>query len=161
MDDTTPVPKVKSGNRPKRELSAWPDGFELTPLMRMYGIDKGMTEATVDVQWEMFYQGALAHGRRYKDWPAAWRNWCLNWLTYGARQAGPVQTLNPEQCALEWGMLMDQVRSLGANGWGQVCYPSDRAQAAVKAAFGGWVGLCRTAAPDGVLFAKFRKAWSA
>jgi hypothetical protein len=58
----------KSGNQ-QPEIP-WLDSFELTPEMREFAVKHGVD---ADREFEAWRDDCAAHGRRYRDWPAAWR----------------------------------------------------------------------------------------
>lgn len=62
-------------SKTKTPLSEWPIDFLLTPRLSQFAKDAGLDP---DVEWEAFHDSALANGRRYADWRAAFRTWCRN-----------------------------------------------------------------------------------
>lgn len=69
-------PISPKGEKPKKTLRALPDDFEVpmddwTAMMT----EQRMSHHDLTVETERFKDYALAHGKRYRDWIAAWRNW--------------------------------------------------------------------------------------
>ena len=61
--------------RTKSDLTSWPDDLALTPLLRQFAEERKLD---AEHEWENFHDSALANGRKYADWRAAWRTWCRN-----------------------------------------------------------------------------------
>lgn len=62
-------------SRPKTPLSEWPTDSALTPQLEAFAKDLGLDPES---EWEAFHDSALANGRKYADWRAAFRTWCRN-----------------------------------------------------------------------------------
>lgn len=62
---STAEPKLK----PKRETT-WPDNLSLTEPMREVAVKAGINP---EAEFEAWRDDCAAHGRKYIDWPAAWR----------------------------------------------------------------------------------------
>ena len=77
----------------KKQLREWPDDLALTDDLALYAKEKGLDPLD---QWEAFHDSALANGRRYADWRAAWRTWCRNAIKFaeqhGVRPGFRIQT---------------------------------------------------------------------
>lgn len=61
--------------REKKSLCAWPDDLARTPLLDQFASTLGLDPES---EWEAFQDSALANGRKYADWRAAFRTWCRN-----------------------------------------------------------------------------------
>lgn len=48
----------------------WPEDLSLTDPMKKYALDRSINPATEFAAWR---DDCLAHGRKYRDWEAAWR----------------------------------------------------------------------------------------
>lgn len=69
-------PISPKGEKPKKTLRALPDDFEVpmddwTAMMT----EQRMSDHDLTVETERFKDYCLTHGKRYRDWIAAWRNW--------------------------------------------------------------------------------------
>jgi hypothetical protein len=61
-------------------MTTWPADLVLTPLLEKFAADAGLDARE---QWEAFHDSALANGRKYADWRAAFRTWCRNAKKWG------------------------------------------------------------------------------
>jgi len=71
------LPNCKSKKATRALAHPWPDGYVLTQDMRRDAIDIASEldiTLNVDREFEAWHDDCLAHGRKYTDWPAAWRN---------------------------------------------------------------------------------------
>jgi hypothetical protein len=69
----TPVPKKQ--RKPPAVETPLPADFTVTADMVAWAKERGIPPAIIARETEKFKDGALARGRTYKDWPAAWRMW--------------------------------------------------------------------------------------
>jgi hypothetical protein len=69
----TPVPKKQ--RKPPAVETPLPADFTVTADMIAWAKERGIPPAIIARETEKFKDGALARGRTYKDWPAAWRMW--------------------------------------------------------------------------------------
>jgi len=76
------VGKGKHGAPRRAPATLWPDDFKLTEERRDVARAFGIDPAT---EWAKFKDSALAHGRRYANWDAAWRSWCRNAESFAGR----------------------------------------------------------------------------
>jgi uncharacterized protein YdaU (DUF1376 family) len=79
-------PLIKPLRAAKSAALPWPDGFALKPEMREYASKRGVLDA--DREFEAFHDWALAHGRTYKNWEAAWRTRVNNFHKFGGNGNG-------------------------------------------------------------------------
>lgn len=79
-----------SAPKPKRKTRIPPDAV-ISEKQIQIAKDQGHTEAEARAQFERFKDGAIANGRAYVDWDAAWRNWFTSQyfkpITYAAKDA--------------------------------------------------------------------------
>ena len=47
---------------------------------------KGMNDATIEHEASQFRDHHLKTDSRFRDWSAAWRTWCGNWVAFGRKQ---------------------------------------------------------------------------
>lgn len=64
----------REGAATRRRAVALPSNFALTDSMRLWAKE---TMPGVNIEWEteQFQDWHRSHGKTYKDWEAAWRNW--------------------------------------------------------------------------------------
>lgn len=79
------VSKKRATKKPARP---WPHDFELSGKQLDFALAKGMTRQQAQVEWETFYNHAVANDRRQVDWPASWRTWVLRSADYKPRTNG-------------------------------------------------------------------------
>jgi hypothetical protein len=88
------APPAPSRSIPRKTM--WPDGWTPGDAEREAADAAGMDAAARRGQWELFKDDALAKGKAFVDWPAAWRTWCRRWVDYtpaaGRRPLGLVTT---------------------------------------------------------------------
>lgn len=70
----TNVSLSPSAPKPKRKTRIPPDAV-ISEKQIQIAKDQGHTEAEARAQFDRFKDGAIANGRAYVDWDAAWRNW--------------------------------------------------------------------------------------
>lgn len=77
---------------PKRPVSV-PASFSLDDLMVMWAHKN--TPLVLDLQTETgkFTDWSRAHGKKYTDWTAAWRNWMRKANAYAAEKFGPTDNV--------------------------------------------------------------------
>ena len=92
-------PSRKTGKRPAREESAWPDGFELDGDLHRYAEDAGIPFQEIPALWERFKNHHQAKGTRFKDWRAAWRTWVGNEIKFSRGRANAAG--RPERAAYD------------------------------------------------------------
>jgi hypothetical protein len=82
------IPEHLRAKRAKKRtrLESW-DIAEGDPHVA-YARECGMDDPTIAVECEKFENHHKASGSLMADWGAAWRKWCCNWQSYGARRAG-------------------------------------------------------------------------
>lgn len=77
--------KEKEKIRKKKKISeAYSPNFELTNDLISWAKEKGFGGLNLQGETECFLDWAQAHGRKYRDWKAGWRNWIRNTKKYGA-----------------------------------------------------------------------------
>lgn len=59
----------------KRRATSIPEDAIVSPDFIRIAEDKGVSQQEAEAQFERFKGHALANGKTYKDWNAAWRNW--------------------------------------------------------------------------------------
>jgi hypothetical protein len=83
-----------------KNASQLPVDFEVTFEMESWAIKEGIAVAAIEPETAKFRDYHRAKGSTMKDWPAAWRNWMRNSLTFNKRssngRASP-QMSNAEQ----------------------------------------------------------------
>lgn len=73
----------------RKRFTAWPEGQEVpVDWLRWAMSDKGWTSQQAKTEAQRFLDYAMANGKTYADWKAAWRQWCRNAFqkTVGAAQ---------------------------------------------------------------------------
>jgi len=58
-----------------RATTPLPDVLPLTDALRAFALEGGLDP---ELEFQSFKDSARAHGRKYVDWAAAFRNWCRN-----------------------------------------------------------------------------------
>ena len=53
---------------------------------RTHARAKGMNDATIEHEASQFRDHHLKCDSRFRDWSAAWRTWCGNWVNFGRKQ---------------------------------------------------------------------------
>lgn len=83
-----PKPSV-TVNEPSKRKTRMPADAEISSKQIQIAHDKGHTTEEALAQFARFKDGALANGRTYLDWDAAWRSWFTSQyfkpITYGGR----------------------------------------------------------------------------
>ncbi|MDF2757936.1 MAG: hypothetical protein K0S99_568 [Thermomicrobiales bacterium] len=64
---------VRPASKPK--ATGPPDDFTVTDRMREQATGYGVPAERIDAETERFLDHARANGKRFSDWPAAWRTW--------------------------------------------------------------------------------------
>ena len=64
----------------------WPEGFALTPALRLYAEQHGVN---ADIEWPIFENKHRAQGSVFIDWTRAWYTWVLNEAKWHPRPRGP------------------------------------------------------------------------
>ncbi len=86
---TNPEPKRSSRAKPAKKLETpIPDGWGPDATAYACGGKLGLSRDDVAEEAEKFRNGALAKGRTYVDWHAAFRTWLGNATTFRAERAG-------------------------------------------------------------------------
>ncbi len=70
--------------KPQKPLTTWPRVFELTESMKAYGQKKGVKNP--DDEFEAFRNWADQNEKQFRDWPAAWRTRCDNYLQFSGKK---------------------------------------------------------------------------
>lgn len=81
----------------KREPSIarmWQEGFALSEPMKLYATARGVNPATEFAAW---HDDCLAHGRKYRDWEAAWRTRINNAPRFAPKNGTPVVVEMPRR----------------------------------------------------------------
>lgn len=80
-------PNPPAEPKPKRrQLTSWPDGFDLDDKRRAVATGAGVD---ADRQWQRFRDYCDANDKRYRDWDAAWRNWVTSPYQANGRAPSP------------------------------------------------------------------------
>lgn len=61
----------------RKRLTLFPEGFGVSPEMRSWAIERGLSDAEVTYESERFEGWAIAKGAQYVDWVRAWQNWMV------------------------------------------------------------------------------------
>ncbi len=72
------------GKNPSKPITIWPEGFELTESMKAYSLKKGVKNP--DDEFEAFRNWADQNEKTFRDWPAAWRTRCDNYLQFSGNK---------------------------------------------------------------------------
>jgi uncharacterized protein YdaU (DUF1376 family) len=64
------------------------EDFELPAEWMSSAIARGMTDETCVIEFEKFRLHHAAKKTRSEAWARQWASWCLNWVSYGAKQVG-------------------------------------------------------------------------
>lgn len=70
------VKKVSSVTVPMRRKSLVPRDWRPSEENRADAINAGLTEREIETEAQKFIDGSHSQGRLYRDFDAAWRNWC-------------------------------------------------------------------------------------
>jgi hypothetical protein len=92
---------------PRRTKTPFPTDWNLQDGALLDALERGMTQERAVSEFQRFRDHALAHDRRQKDWPAAWRNWVTSPFQ---RQTQQVQT-RKDQKADEWDAARAKLRA--------------------------------------------------
>jgi hypothetical protein len=93
-DPTRPVlptevqPQTPSGGRGKRAATPPPEDFPLTAELRAWGSQHAPHITDPAAETRQFLDHALATGKTYRDWTAAWRKWMGNAEKYALERRG-------------------------------------------------------------------------
>jgi hypothetical protein len=71
----------------KGSETGWPEGFELTPLLRTFAEERGLN---ADEEFEAWRDSVAQKGYRYIDWRAAWRTRIRNVVKWSKPAGAPV-----------------------------------------------------------------------
>ena len=58
------------------KLTGWPEGWALTPDMKLYATNRGIVNP--EDEFEGFRDYHEMKGNKFASWAAAWRTWCRN-----------------------------------------------------------------------------------
>lgn len=72
------VKKVSGVTVPMRRKSLVPRDWKPSDENRADAIKAGLAERDIDAEAARFIDGSHSQGRTYRDFDAAWRNWCRN-----------------------------------------------------------------------------------
>jgi uncharacterized protein YdaU (DUF1376 family) len=81
----------QSEKKKKETRSRMPENWTLSEAMKTYAKDKGMTLQTTVHEFEHCktrHEFALFTNRGWEG--QVWRTWCLNWVSFGAKQVGAI-----------------------------------------------------------------------
>jgi hypothetical protein len=80
-----------------KKARSWPVGFTLTAKMSDYASERGVDP---DTEFEAFHDWALANGRTYVDWEAAWRTRINNVPRFGGARRINGERMSPGMAQL-------------------------------------------------------------
>lgn len=75
-----------TGKPDRKRKQRLPDDFSLPDDWVAKAKDKGMTDATVLLEFEKFKGHHVSKGNLSASWASSWSAWCANWVSYGCRQ---------------------------------------------------------------------------
>lgn len=84
--ETTIQEKIRKsvGKKPGKPLTTWPEGFELSDSMKAYAEKKGVHDPADE--FEAFKNWADQSEKQFKDWPAAFRTRCDNYVVFSGNK---------------------------------------------------------------------------
>lgn len=86
--DVGHAPKPKKASRALKSETSRPANWSPDSKGLAFAVEKGMTPEIAQFEFDRFCARHDSQGAKFKDWDAAWRTWCLNWVKF-SKSAAP------------------------------------------------------------------------